>query len=76
MLEKYFNFRLDEKTHRKLWLLADNLQRTKSNLIRWLITEEYKRQSLDFFKEHKIHADTALGNSQLSHKKNNEEGFK
>ena len=43
----YFNFRMRDETRRELTILSNHLQRTKSNILRWLIHQEYQRQGFD-----------------------------
>lgn len=47
MYKFYFNFRMNEQTKRQLSILSKTLQRTKSNLLRWLVHQEYVRWGLD-----------------------------
>ena len=53
MFPFYFNFRMNEETKAKLDILSKNLQRTKSNLMRWLIHKEYIQQGF----EHLVHTE-------------------
>ena len=54
MYKKFFNFRIDPQTSRKLTILADTVQRTKSNLVRWLISQEYIRCGLNLLEDNKV----------------------
>lgn len=47
MFNYYYNFRVDEKTRQELIFLSESLQRTKSNLLRWLVHQEYLRWEHD-----------------------------
>jgi len=47
MMYKFFNFRIDEQTKLELDFLAIELQRTKSNLVRYLIHKEFRFQKLN-----------------------------
>ena len=46
-MQHTFCFRLDEKTHRRLDELSHHFHRTRSNLVRWLIRQEYFQQGLN-----------------------------
>ena len=47
MFNFYFNFRMNDETRRQLILLSKALKRTKSNLLRWLLHQEFLRQGFE-----------------------------
>lgn len=55
MYKFYFNFRMNERTKRQLCILSKTLQRSKSNLLRWLVHEEYVRWGLDTSEQNESH---------------------
>ena len=67
------SFRLDRNTHRRLKKLGEVLQRSQSNLLRWLITQEYIRQDLNTLEEDGIPSAAELEVFRTRYKKITEE---
>ena len=74
MFKYDIHFRLDGKTLRKLRTLATTQQRTISNLIRWLISQEFLRQGLDSNEENDIPAASEMGISHLRYEDKGQRG--
>jgi len=74
MLKYDIHFRLDGETLRKLRTLANTQQRTISNLIRWLICQEFSRQGLDSNEENDIPVASDTGISHLSYEDKGQRG--
>ena len=71
---KYISsFRLDEHNHRRLTTLGKVLQRSRSNLLRWLITQEYIRQDLNTLEKDGIPSAAELEEFRLKFKEMNQE---
>ena len=54
MYPHFFNFRINDESGMELSILSKNLQRTKSNLLRWLIHKEFIRQGYQPLTDNRI----------------------